>query len=74
MADAAGGAPTVEDAKELQMAMMTAVLQRMAEARLAAYMDATLKTLKDEFGFEKGQLARFAQKFRERLEREQEKK
>lgn len=73
MAEAAGGDSTVEDAKELQMKMMTAVLQRMVEARLATYMDATLKTLKEEFGFEQEQLARFAQLFRERLEREQKK-
>ena len=73
MADAAGGDPTVEDAKELQKKMMTAALQRMVEVRLAMYMDATLKTLKEDFDFEKGQLARFAQLFRERLEREQAK-
>ena len=73
MADAAGGDPTVEDAKDLQMKMMTAVLQRMVEARLAMYMDATLKTLKEDFDFEQGQLARFSQLFRERLECEQAK-
>ena len=73
MADAAGGSPTVEDAKALQMKMMTAVLQRMVEVRLAMYMDATLKTLKDDFGFETEQLARFARLFRERVESEQKK-
>lgn len=73
MADAAGDDPTVEDAKALQMKMITAVLQRMVEVRLAMYMDATLKTLKEDFEFEKGQLAQFAQLFRERLEREQKK-
>jgi hypothetical protein len=73
MADAAGAAPTVEDAKELQMKIMTAVLQRMVEARLAMFMDVILKTLRDEFDFEQDQLAQFAQSFRERLEREQKK-
>lgn len=65
-------APTVADAQQLQMGMMSEVLQRMVEIRLAQWVESVLKILRDEFGFDEGQLARFAQSFMSRTRNEQE--
>jgi hypothetical protein len=66
-----GHRPTVADAKDLQLEMVQVALRRMVELRIAGWLDAVLRTLRDDFQFDTEQLARFARAFRERT-REQE--
>ena len=65
-----GRDPTVGDAQKLQQEMLSQVLQRMVEMRLAQWLESVLETLRDEFGFTAEQLAQFARSFMDRTRNE----
>ena len=55
------------DVQDLEMNMVQTVLGRMVELELARWLNNSLLTLKDDFGFNEDQLSEFARGFRARM-------
>lgn len=53
------------DPQQLTEAMLKVQMRQAVQVQLAAWMDAVLRLLKEEFGFTEGQLATFGRRFME---------
>lgn len=55
------------DLEALEAGLTRELLQRQLELQIANWLHNALLTLQEDFGFSQGQLAQFAQGFRDRL-------